>query len=150
MPPRQLQPWEEFRRPKECTFREVWLRPGDVWCLPAGTWHDAEASGHSLAINMAFSTRSFWAVLSPAVGRGLIRREQWRQSPPPFLSNELGEGIPDYIREFFVARLDELIELLVALREKPDSLQSLWRSFLGEYGRQQSQASDDGAYTDKP
>ena len=41
-------------RPPEMEFNEVDMEPGDLLCLPAGTWHAAQAIDHSLALNLYF------------------------------------------------------------------------------------------------
>ena len=53
--PASLAPWERPGVNRD-SFVEVLLQPGDVLCLPAGTWHEAKASGgDSLALNFSFA-----------------------------------------------------------------------------------------------
>jgi len=42
---------------------EVVMEPGDVLCLPTGTWHEAKAIGGSLAVNLSFRPHDTWGLL---------------------------------------------------------------------------------------
>ena len=71
--PGSLAAWERPAVDRDA-FVEVLLRPGDVLCLPAGTWHEAKAAGGpSLALNFSFSPADVAAVLLDLVGPGLAR-----------------------------------------------------------------------------
>lgn len=76
--PGSLAPWE---RPvvDRATFVEVVLRPGDVLCLPAGTWHEAKATGgHSLALNFSFAPADVATLLVDLVRPALDDDQAWR------------------------------------------------------------------------
>jgi ribosomal protein L16 Arg81 hydroxylase len=127
-PSRQIQKWEEFKHPKDCSFQEVILQPGDVLCLPAGCWHSAQAIGHSLALNLAFGGPGVsWGILSSVLTALLIQQPGWRSPPPPVLESRITDGrLPDAVESFFQARAEELIELLVALRRDSEPLYQAW------------------------
>ena len=57
--PSELRSWERASV-ADATFEEVVLEPGDLLCLPPGTWHEAKAVERSLALNVAFSAFSPW------------------------------------------------------------------------------------------
>jgi ribosomal protein L16 Arg81 hydroxylase/predicted enzyme related to lactoylglutathione lyase len=76
--PGSLAPWE---RPEvdRAAFVEVVLRPGDVLCLPAGTWHEAKATGgSSLALNFSFAPVDVATLLVELVQPGLEAHHDWR------------------------------------------------------------------------
>ena len=76
--PASVAPWE---RPDvdRATFVEVVLHPGDVLCLPAGTWHEAKATGgSSLALNFSFAPVDVAALLVDLVRRDLEAQHDWR------------------------------------------------------------------------
>ncbi len=103
--PGSLAPWE---RPDvdRATFVEVEVRPGDVLCLPAGTWHEAKAAGGpSLALNFSFAPVDVAMLLVDLVRPGLTARTDWR----------IGLAGGDPLAEL-ARRADELAE---ALRRLP-------------------------------
>ncbi len=93
-----------LRLPPPEAFEEVELAPGDVLCLPPGTWHTACATGHSLAINLAFAYRQggdVFSLVAEALRSRLAVDPSWRACPPPATAG-------DTLDDFFAARLDEL------------------------------------------
>lgn len=76
--PGSLAAWERPEVDRD-GFVEVVLHPGDVLCLPAGTWHEAKATGgHSLALNFSFAPVDVGALLVDLVGASLDADETWR------------------------------------------------------------------------
>jgi ribosomal protein L16 Arg81 hydroxylase len=121
------QDWERFRPPSDCTFDEILLEPGDVLCLPSGTWHSAAAQGYSLAINLAFEPSGMWDLLAPALERTLLRSEQWRGPLPCAPSSGIHCGpLPDDIRSFCNSRLRELVQLLHAMIDDGSPIDQAW------------------------
>lgn len=115
--PASLATWERPAVDRD-TFVEVLLRPGDVLCLPAGTWHEAKAAGgSSLALNFSFSPADVAALLLDLVGPALRERPTWRAG----LS-----GTGDPVAEL-AARAAELADELHALVEDPESTGELTR-----------------------
>ncbi|WP_433252681.1 JmjC domain-containing protein [Streptosporangium sp. CA-135522] len=109
--PSSVRPWERPEIAEE-TFAEVLLGPGDVLCLPAGTWHSAKAVGHSLAVNIAFAPVDVLALLTNAVRTRLEERQAWRSGLPAS-----GEAAG-----FLLDRREELIDELRALALDDDLL----------------------------
>jgi hypothetical protein len=121
-------PWESFAPPDRSTFDEVVLEPGDVLCLPAGTWHEARAIGHSLALNVAFTPLGFRAFLEDTVLARLLALPEWRRAPPPILAGERGvHAPPPEVTQFFADRLGELKELIAELDPAGPELAHAWR-----------------------
>lgn len=114
--PSSVRPWERPEIAPE-TFAEVLLGPGDVLCLPAGTWHSAKAVGHSLAVNISFAPVDVLGLLTGAVRARLEEREAWRSGLP--LDDGATAGTPHGpTREptgFLADRREELIDELRAL-----------------------------------
>ena len=109
-PPSALRPWEAPEVDRD-GFVEVTLRPGDVLCLPAGTWHEAKAEGEpSLALNISFSPAD---VLDSVAGvlRPLAEDlEPWRAGLPAGAALD-GPWLAD--------RLQELADLARAMAQDP-------------------------------
>ncbi|MGH9347919.1 MAG: DUF6817 domain-containing protein [Vicinamibacterales bacterium] len=122
-----VQDWDEFVPPTASSFEEVMLEPGDVLCLPAGTWHSAEAIGHSLALNLAFGSAGMWDVLEPVIAARVRTRPPWREPPPLVLTQGIHCGqLPPDIDAFFKARIAELIHVLEDLAADTTSLGQSW------------------------
>ncbi|MFZ1577779.1 MAG: cupin domain-containing protein, partial [Nostocoides sp.] len=76
--PASLAPWERPGVNRD-SFVEVLLQPGDVLCLPAGTWHEAKASGgDSLALNFSFAPLDIPELLFELVRPALQEHTAWR------------------------------------------------------------------------
>jgi len=103
--------WEE-RVPLrgDLPLAEVVLEPGDLLCLPAGTFHAAEAVDDvSLSININFNYGGFFDLVGAYLNARLPELAGWREAPPAPLPGELERGgLPPRVVEFMVARLDEL------------------------------------------
>lgn len=119
--PGSLAAWERPAVDRDA-FVEVLLRPGDVLCLPAGTWHEAKAAGGpSLALNFSFSPADVAAVLLELVGPGLREQPGWRAG----LS-----GAEDPVAELR-ARAEELAVALRSLvDDSPEATRDLTRDGL--------------------
>jgi ribosomal protein L16 Arg81 hydroxylase len=120
-------PWEHFDAPDETTFSEVILEPGDLLCLPAGTWHSAEAIGHSLAINMAFNSPSFDTLITSALRERLLAMPEWRCPVPPAPGWHSQGDVPAHVAIFFAARLREMKDCIAALAPEGPELAHAWR-----------------------
>ncbi|ATB37442.1 hypothetical protein CYFUS_002864 [Cystobacter fuscus] len=114
--------------PDESQFEEVLLEPGDLLYLPPGTWHNAKASGESLALNMAFETVGMLQLLFPEIERLLSEKLEWRAILPatPLEQTRPGE-IPLEVEQFITARLGELRDLLGKLSSRGVELERIWR-----------------------
>ncbi len=117
--------------PLDLEFREVVLQPGDVLYLAPGTWHSAQAVGHSLAVNMAFNYGSGGTALeltADLVYALMYADPRWRMTPPVFTQDAPDGAMPDHIRQFFSERLDDLRRALAELDPADTRLEAIWRS----------------------
>ena len=107
-------PWERAAGlPGKLELVDVVLEPGHVLCLPAGTFHAAEAVDDlSLSININFNYSGFFELLLPFLRDRLAYTPGWRE-PPPAVAAE--HALPPRIEEFMRARIAELRGLLDAL-----------------------------------
>jgi ribosomal protein L16 Arg81 hydroxylase len=122
--------WERCKPTSDCSFEEVVLEPGDVLCLPAGTWHSAEAIGYSFALNLAFGSIGLWGVLSPVLGSILLRQVEWRAPPPTVLAGDSEvRNLPESVNGYLEQRLTELIDTIELLRNTPEALRDTWLRF---------------------
>ena len=103
---------------------EVVLEPGDVLCLPAGTWHSAKADGdHSLALNISFPAADPMPLLFGLLGDGLRQLPEWRAGIPLATPES---ALPETIGTYLADRLDELRAAAVGLGSDPGLVQR-WR-----------------------
>ncbi len=113
--PRSLRPWEAQPLDRGDVV-EILLEPGDVLCLPAGTWHEAKAVGKpSLALNFSFAPADVLGLLLAAVRPTLQDGTAWRAGFPT------GEGTHDYVRE----RVAELVDALQSLAGDTSAMSTL-------------------------
>ena len=125
-----LASWERVEDVDQSSFEEVTLEPGDVLCLPAGTWHNAKAIGRSLALNLSFQPLDFHGFLSFALGGLLKERAEWRRGLPLAYSDAASNGPPASLTAFFGDRLAELQQLLQDSELIERKLQDAWRELV--------------------
>jgi ribosomal protein L16 Arg81 hydroxylase/predicted enzyme related to lactoylglutathione lyase len=135
-----LAPWERVEEVDQTSFLEVTLEPGDVLCLPAGTWHSAKAIGRSLALNLSFHPLDFLGFFSFALGALLRERADWRSSLPLAYSDSRLTGPLPSLTSFFQARLTELQELLQQPEVVQPKLQQGWRELVAHATHTATQA----------
>jgi ribosomal protein L16 Arg81 hydroxylase len=106
--------WERLDPPRPATLHEVVLGPGDLLCLPAGTWHAAQAIERCLALNLSFSPPDVPGLVQRLLERCLTGDERWRGALPP--SPAATDGAPDWpaARSALAALLAEAADLLGA------------------------------------
>jgi len=115
--------------PPTSELMQVTLEPGDVLYLPPGTWHSAQAVGHSLAVNMAFNYAKGGTVielLSDILYRLLYADTVWRSMPPVFAGNSNG-AMPEPVRRFLDERLDDARRALQGLTASDPRVEAIWR-----------------------
>src|SRR5262249_29776952 len=92
--------------PGKIDLAEVVLEPGPVLCLPAGTFHAAEAVDDvSLSINVNFNYGGFFDLILPYLREALAALPSWREPPPAMVEAEKTAGpMPPAVASFVVAR----------------------------------------------
>lgn len=111
--------------PPDMNFKEVTLNPGDLLSLPAGTWHSAQAVGHSLALNLYFEPRNFLDDLIPVLRDFTTSDSNWISGPPVTVET-FGESAPETVSAYIRKRLDEFSKITRKLAEDPDLLTESW------------------------
>lgn len=124
-------PWEKLPPMDEVEFTEVVLEPGDLLCLPAGTWHDVKATGTgSLALNLSFGPPSLSAWLAEILAVELAGEDAWRAGPPPVPASEREAGIPVSVAEYLAARLQEAAAFLASYEANTPVAYAAWRRLI--------------------
>jgi ribosomal protein L16 Arg81 hydroxylase len=116
--------------PPDLELREVTLRRGDVLYLPPGTWHSAQAIGHSLAVNMAFNyARQGTAIelLTDVLYALLYGDPKWRETAPVFTDAAADANMPECIRRFFRERFDDARRVMESLDVSDPRVEEIWR-----------------------
>ena len=114
--------------PPDMEFREVELNPGDLLCLPAGTWHSARGIGFSLALNLYFAPRSFVDQFIPLLQDFAVSNENWRGGPPATLEKVEG-NMPQAVSAYMRERLDEFHKMALEAMNQ-DALTVPWLNSL--------------------
>jgi ribosomal protein L16 Arg81 hydroxylase len=123
--------WSQLESVDEATFVEVVLEPGDLLCLPSGTWHTAKAVGQSLALNLVFNPYSFFGFLTHLLESELLSRAEWRGSPPPIYVGDLRPAeLPSQLETYVAERLFELDALVEKLKDDPACINRVWRDLI--------------------
>jgi ribosomal protein L16 Arg81 hydroxylase len=124
--------WEQVPPVDEASLEEVVLRPGDVLCLPAGTWHTAQAIGHSLALNLACEPMRFAELLGMLFDEGFMDNADWRGGVVP-AGLPVDGPLPEAQRCFLQARIGETKRFLEGLERDDAPLQQLWRKLCSRH-----------------
>jgi 50S ribosomal protein L16 3-hydroxylase len=123
--------WAQLEPVDESSFTEVVLEPGDLLCLPAGTWHNAKAIGFSLSLNLTFSPLNFFTFLARILEPVFLSHAQWRGSPPPVCAeNTRLEKLPPEVEHYVGERLSELRAFLETLETKGAHVNEVWRELV--------------------
>jgi hypothetical protein len=104
-------PWIQVEPPSESDLEQQLLSPGDIFYMPAGTWHRAEAGEHSLALTFGFPSASFMDLLRPLMERQLDPDDDWRRRVPALAD----AGVDSRLRQFFSARIAQLKSWVASL-----------------------------------
>jgi len=127
--------WLEVRFPDdkdEEGFLEQVLTPGDVLFLPAGTWHRAQAIGHSVALTMTCIPMTAADFFDDLVRGHLSRSVEWRRNVPAVPGNSVPtDRLSPAVERFFEDRLLELREHVQAL--SASDLYGLWTHYVHSF-----------------
>jgi uncharacterized protein (DUF2237 family) len=106
----------------------VELDPGDLLCLPAGTWHSARGVGFSLALNLYFAPRSLLDQFIPLLQNFTALNEHWRGGPPVTLEKVQG-NMPSAVSTYMRERADEFHKMALEAVNQ-DALTEPWLNSL--------------------
>jgi ribosomal protein L16 Arg81 hydroxylase len=117
-----------FEPPEKADMETVLLSPGDFLCLPAGTWHCAQAEEDSLALNLAFDHEN----ASPgdcllSYLKALLDTRTESRSPMYSLSATPWSD-PQTVQTLTTV-VDDLMELLKLLRDDKEELERVARDW---------------------
>lgn len=132
-----LDPWEQIEAVTACDFTEVLLSPGDLLCLPAGTWHETRSEGESFALNLSSSPQGFADVMQLTLKGALEHEPAWR-SLAAVGRLEGDEGWPPEALAYCSERLREVADLIIALQHDPRPLLRAWAT-LGRFATVRAQ-----------
>jgi ribosomal protein L16 Arg81 hydroxylase len=127
--PGGLDAWEQLSPVHASEFEEVLLSPGDLLCLPAGTWHETRSEGDSLALNLTSGALAFSEVMQLTLQTALAHEPAWR-SVMAIGPVEGEESWPPEALAYCRERLQEAAEVLQRLQRDPRQLVRAW-SILG-------------------
>jgi ribosomal protein L16 Arg81 hydroxylase len=108
-------------------FEECVLEPGDVLCLPPGTWHSACAKEFSIGLTVTFYPVNFTGVLFPLLETELRKEVPWRAGPP-LIPGPAPDTPPESVRCYFRERLAELRKAIDSVDENDPRLWGAWYS----------------------
>ena len=123
----------EPRPPTLRNLTSVLLCPGDLLCLPAGTWHRAEAESMSLALNLAFDHNGVRLLesIALAVEQRLEGNLGWRK-PPSIAPGASARSVPPIVAAELRTRIDYIRRELATLQTSPAALRRIWLSTLAD------------------
>lgn len=130
----QVFPWlpEPLALPNDDEMEERVLTPGDALYLPAGTVHQTQAGGSSLALTLTFFHRTFASLLPGLLDERLGGYPEWRAAIPLVpLEEAPTTGLPPAVESFFADRILQLRALADTL--EPADLAHLWRAEVARY-----------------
>jgi ribosomal protein L16 Arg81 hydroxylase len=117
----------EYSVPKLSRLKSVLLRPGDLLCLPAGTWHRARAQTMSLALNLAFDHGGAGVldVLIDALYEKLQSDPLWR-APLPAVPRGRRNTLPPEVAAVLRERAEMLQRVIAAVGNDEATLKRAW------------------------
>lgn len=110
------------------TDRELVMKPGDLLCLPAGTWHSTRpvAGEPSLSLNFSFQDANFRAFMATLLTDVLSEPFDWKEIPVG-AANADG-SMSDEAAEFLRGRLSRVRAKLDSLGS--DDLNRVWNALI--------------------
>ncbi len=128
-----VEEWERAKTPSDAEFREVTLKPGDLLFFPAGTWHAALSSEHSLALNLYFEHTECSTFVERVVREKFLPDEEWRKEFPMQLAQHHSPAkISSEVLQHMESRLKEGATFLKMLSTTPDSLNHIWNQMISD------------------
>lgn len=130
--PRQIEVLKsKYALPELDQLRSVLLRPGDLLCLPAGTWHRARAQSLSLSLNLAFDHNGagVFDVIVAALQEKFQNDPAWR-APLPALIRDSHDDFPVAVAAILRERVDLLQQALCEMRNSEAALKRAWTNSL--------------------
>ncbi len=132
--------WESFVQPtlSDATSRFT-LRQGDLLVVPAGAWHAAEASGHSLSLTLTLNYvdgGSTQDIVLSILRRLLMAESDWR-SPPPMTvpSSHNVVSYNEEIDQFFIAKLQQVSNIINTLTGDRSQVSKQWQACVDRHGK---------------
>jgi ribosomal protein L16 Arg81 hydroxylase len=118
--------------PAESELQQQLLSPGDIFYMPAGTWHRAEAGEYSLALTIGCRSSTFADLLFALMARQLDGDAEWRRILPA-----LADARDDSrLRAVFRDRIAQLKSWVASLDS--EALISEWQKSVVADGQQSS------------
>jgi len=119
--------WEQLEPVSPDQLSQVVLEPGDVLCLPAGTWHTAKAIDTSLALNLSFSPPDMLDFVRIVLEDLLLERTEWRSGCPVTAQPPRDGGPPPKeVTTFLATRLREASAMLDAAGSAESLVVATW------------------------
>lgn len=131
--PGHARPWELAARHGPVKTTSAVLTPGDALCIPAGTWHSAEATGGtSLSLRIGFETPSVIRLLTQVLTQHFEAHPAWREIPGAWQDrdDDARADIPASVAEHLEQRLEELRGFLATLTVDALPVKRAWRRAL--------------------
>jgi ribosomal protein L16 Arg81 hydroxylase len=121
--------WEQLSPVPATDMSEIVLEPGDVLCLPAGTWHEAKAHDEgSLALNLTFGSLSFFNVLAMLLEPTLLKLADWRGGLPPVYDESVqSDSLAPEVAQYLDERMQEIRLFAEQFNPQDPHVQQLWR-----------------------
>jgi ribosomal protein L16 Arg81 hydroxylase len=126
------EPWEPIMKKNSLELTKTVLEPGDILCLPAGTWHGAQALEQtSLSLNIAFEPVSSLFIIFDRIYHELQKCNAWRGVPPTVSSTTFNtDKMPTEVTSFFEKRFRELQTVVNELKADEPMLNRLWKQHI--------------------
>lgn len=132
--------WTDIARPWEIEtthgpgeLESIVLTPGDALCVPAGTWHSAEATrGASLSLRIGFENPSVIRLLAQVLTEHFEPEPAWRAIPGAWQDRHVDASaeLPASVAAHLERRLGELRAFVSSLTVDSLPVKRAWRRSL--------------------
>jgi len=128
-------PWEEAIRADPTRLQEFEAEPGDVIYWPAGTLHTTRATSDlSLTLHSILNHETFLNLFSRFLLSNFMGRPEWRHLPAiPAVETTPGQ-LPNEVKKFFAARLQEMSRFVETLNADDMEFNREWHKVLAAPG----------------